>query len=164
MALIAQRKTNMNYRRRRFIPAGLRSVPLMSSRMKITQYLSGAFFANGIRIVIAFVLSPYLQAAFTLFQILGSWTMTIFAGAVPSYLLTKGMKERHMLTGAIIGLYSYIIYVLLTFLGVTSQVEEMWVFLGFLLGGFLGGRLGEKGKIQLGKGLPGAPDDQINQD
>lgn len=136
----------------------------MSSRMTITQYLSGAFLANGIRIIIAFVLSPYLQASSDLFQILGSWAMTILAGAVPSYLLTRGRAERHMLTGAVIGLYSYIVYVLLSFLGVTSQFEEMWVFLGFLLGGFLGGRLGEKGKIQLGFGLPGAPDDQINPD
>lgn len=123
--------------------------------MTITRYLSGAFFANGIRIVLSFFLSPYLKNVSTLFQILGSWAMTIVSGTTSGYLLTKNRAENHLLTGAVIGLYSYIVYVALSTLGVTNQFEEMWVFLGYLLGGLLGGRLGERGEIKLS--LPGAP-------
>jgi putative membrane protein (TIGR04086 family) len=123
--------------------------------MTITQYLSGAFFSNGIRVVLSFFLSPYLKMVSTLYQILGSWAMTIVSGTASGYLLTKNRAENHLLTGAVIGLYSYIVYVALSFLGVTNQFEEMWVFLGFLLGGLLGGRLGERGEIKLS--LPGSP-------
>lgn len=123
--------------------------------MTITQYLSGAFFANGIRIVLSFFLSPYLRIFSTLYQILGSWAMTMLSGAASGYLLTKNRVENHLLTGAVIGLYSYIVYVALSLLGVTNQFEEMWVFLGYLLGGLLGGRLGERGELKLS--LPGAP-------
>ncbi len=121
----------------------------MTEKLSITQYMSGALIANGIRIIVSLVLSSYLQTLSELFQVLGSWSMTILAGTVPSYLLTKRMADRHVLTGAIIGLHSYIVYVLLSFLGITNQFEEMWVFLGYLLGGFLGGRLGEKGELGL---------------
>lgn len=130
----------------------------MPKKFTITQYLSGAFVANGIRIIVAFVLSSYLQTMSELFQILGSWSMTILSGAIPSYLLTKNITERHLLTGAIIGLYSYIVYVLFSFFGITNQFEEMWVFLGYLLGGFLGGRLGEKGEIELPFRFPSDPE------
>jgi len=130
----------------------------MPKKFTITQYLSGAFVANGIRIMVALVLSSYLQTMSELFQVLGSWSMTILSGAIPSYILTKRIAERHLLTGAIIGLYSYIVYVLLSFFGITNQFEEMWVFLGYLMGGFLGGRLGEKGEMRLPFSFPGAPD------
>jgi len=123
--------------------------------MTIAQYLSGAFFANGIRIVLSFFLSPYLKMVSTLFQVLGSWAMTIVSGTTSGYLLTKNRAENYLLTGAVIGLYSYIVYVALSTLGITNQFEEMWVFLGYLLGGLLGGRLGEKGDIKLS--LPGVP-------
>lgn len=127
----------------------------MTEKLTITQYMSGALVANGIRIIVSLVLSSYLQTLSELFQVLGSWSMTILSGTVPSYLLTKRMADRHILTGAIIGLYSYIVYVLLSFLGITNQFEEMWVFLGYLLGGFLGGRLGEKGELGLPFSFPG---------
>lgn len=130
-------------------------MPSLSKKMIITQYLSGAFFANGIRIVLSFFLSPYLKMVSMPYQVLGSWAMTMVSGAASGYLLTKNMAENHLLTGAVIGLYSYIAYVVLSFLGVTNQFEEMWVFLGYLLGGLLGGRLGERGEIKLS--LPGAP-------
>jgi len=130
----------------------------MPKKFTITQYLSGAFVANGIRIIVALVLSSYLQTMSELFQVLGSWSMTILSGTIPSYILTKRIAERHLLTGAIIGLYSYLVYVLLSFFGITNQFEEMWVFLGYLMGGFLGGRLGEKGEMGLPFSFPGAPD------
>ncbi len=130
------------------------AVPSLSDKMTIAQYLSGAFFANGIRIVLSFFLSPYLKMVSTLFQILGSWAMTIVSGTTSGYLLTKNKAENYLLTGAIIGLYSYIVYVALSILGITNQFEEMWVFLGYLLGGLLGGRLGERGEIKLK--LPGS--------
>jgi putative membrane protein (TIGR04086 family) len=126
----------------------------MTEKLTITQYLSGALVANGIRIIVSLVLSSYLQALSELFQVLGSWSMTILSGTVASYLLTKRMADRHLITGGIIGLYSYIVYVLISFLGITNQFEEMWVFLGYLLGGFLGGRLGEKGELGLPFSLP----------
>jgi putative membrane protein (TIGR04086 family) len=126
----------------------------MQGKMTLTQYLSGAFLANGVRIILSFLLSSYIQMMSELFQVMGSWSMTILSGAIPSYILTKNLAEKHILTGAVIGLYSYIIYVLLTFFGVTNPFEEMWVFLGYLLGGLLGGRLGEKGQLGLPFQLP----------
>jgi putative membrane protein (TIGR04086 family) len=134
----------------------------MPEKMTITQYLSGAFFANGIRIILVFILSSYLQIMSELYRLMSSWVITILAGAISSYLLTKGKTEKHLLTGAIIGLHSYIVYVLLTFVGITNQFEEMWVFMGYLLGGFLGGRLGEKGELRVSLGFPKAPLDISN--
>jgi len=115
----------------------------------IRRYLAGALLANGIRIFVTFFLQEILSTLTYLFMVLGYWSITIFSGAVAGFLLTRRRRHTHMLTGAVLGLYSYILYVVMSFFGFRGGVEDLWIFLGYLIGGLLGGRLGETGGIRV---------------
>jgi len=118
----------------------------MAEKIGIKSYLAAALFANSTRILFTFISYPFLSNISVISLFLIIWLITILSGIVPAFFLTQKKREKHMLSGAIAGLYSYIDYVILSFFGFKSQIDETWVLLGFLLGGLLGGRFGEKGK------------------
>jgi len=121
----------------------------MSKGIGIKYYLSGALLANSITVLFTSFLYAYLLSISELYVDLGIWVIAIFSDAVAGFLLTRRLKENHMIIGGVMGIFSYLLYVLLSFFGFMSQADDVWIFLGYLLGGLLGGRLGEKGKINL---------------
>ena len=121
----------------------------MSERLGIKHYLAGALLANGIRILLTTFSYAYLFGLPYLYMILGIWIIAIFSCAPAGFLLTRNMSGRHMLSGGVLGFYSYILYTLLSFFGFMIEVEDLWILLGYVMGGLLGGRLGESGGFRI---------------
>jgi len=119
----------------------------LSERLGIKHYLAGALLANGIRILLTTFSYAYLFGLPYPYLILGIWVISIFSCASAGFLLTRNMSGKHMLSGGVLGFYSYILYALLSFFGFTIEVEDLWILLGYVMGGLLGGRLGERGRF-----------------
>lgn len=115
----------------------------MSSNVRLINYISGAFLSNGLRIIILLISLPLIEQMYETFYFLVIWLITIFVSLISSYFVTRDLKESRIMIGAVEGIFSYLVYILLSFLGIQSYIDEMWIFLGFLLGGLLGGRLAE---------------------
>ena len=121
----------------------------MSEGIGIKYYLAGALLANSITMLLISFSYSYLLSISELYVDLGIWVIAIFSDTVAGFLLTRTLKEKQLIFGAVVGMFSYILYVLLSLFGFISQADDLWIFFGYLLGGLLGGRLGEKGEIKL---------------
>jgi len=121
----------------------------VSEGIGIKYYLAGALLANSITMLLISFSYSYLLSISELYVDLGIWVIAIFSDTVAGFLLTRTLKEKQLIFGAVVGMFSYILYVLLSLFGFISQADDLWIFFGYLLGGLLGGRLGEKGEIKL---------------
>ena len=118
----------------------------MSNQISLDKYISGAFLSNGLRIIVIFITMPFLKQMDEIFFIFAIWIITIFSTAISSYYIASNVNNRLLLYGSVEGIFSYILFIVFTFLGIQAYVDEMWIFLGFLLGGLLGGRYAENKK------------------
>ena len=107
-------------------------------------HLAGAALANAPFILLLLVLSfigmetysNYLSAI----QIIAFLTV-LFSTTLASMLVTKRLLFNYLVNGGSVGLYAYILSVVLNLWLAPNWVGNIWLFVGYIAGGFTGGVL-----------------------
>ena len=110
----------------------------------IYTHLAGAALANApfmlFLLLSSFIGMEIISSHLTTMQIIAFITV-LLSTTYASMLVTKRLMINQLVNGGSLGLYSYILHVLLSLWLAPNWVGNIWLFIGFIAGGFSGGIL-----------------------
>jgi hypothetical protein len=121
-------------------------VQMSRENLSMQGYVTGAIVANSAVFLGASLLSFTGQYLDWLGYFIFTFVL-IFVGAVAAgYIMTLRLSKRHVVVGAIVGLSGYLLHIVLLtlmniFFGAASLGGDLWLILGFVSGGSVGGFL-----------------------
>jgi hypothetical protein len=67
----------------------------------------------------------------------------LISTSIASMLVTKKLFFNFLVNGGSMGLYAYILHIILNFFLAPNWIGNIWLFIGYIAGGFIGGILRE---------------------
>ena len=101
-----------------------------------SEVLAGTFLGFGVAIVLIFIVA-HVGAVSPLADVFP----TIVGGIVAGYMVARRTAHNHVITGLLIGVGSFLMSALFIILIFRTIEGLLWIWLGFLVGGAVGGML-----------------------
>jgi len=115
----------------------------MKKGYELKTYLAGAVLANAPIWILSY---PFLYSK-TISNIVSSILIYIICfidSAVASYLVARKLSKDYLKVGVMTGIFSYILYAIVTIILPPVGIQDLVIFIGFVIGGGVGARVWEK--------------------
>jgi len=100
------------------------------------EFLAGTFLGFGVAIVLIFIVA-HVGAVSPVADVLP----TMLGGIIAGYMVARRSTHNHVIIGLLIGVSSFLMSTLFVILIIRTIEGLLWMWLGFLVGGAIGGML-----------------------